>query len=52
MNEIEKLIQTTSKEHDGTKSAATFWIVISVLGNIVIPLLLVGGLVLVICFLK
>jgi hypothetical protein len=52
MNEIEKLIQTTSQQHDGARSAATFWVVLAVLGNIVIPILLVGGLVLAVCFMK
>jgi len=52
MNEIEKLIQTTRQQHDGARSAAKFWIVVAVLGNVVIPLLLVGGIVLVACFMK
>lgn len=44
MNEIEKLIQTTSRQHDGEKSAATFWIVVAVVLN-AIPFVLIVGLV-------
>jgi hypothetical protein len=52
MNEIEKLIQTTRTEHDKTKPAANFWVTVAVVGNVVIPILLIGGLVLAFCLLK
>jgi hypothetical protein len=52
MNEIEKLIQTTSGEHDRTKSAAKFWVIVAVVLNVAIPLLLVVGVVLAICLIK
>ena len=48
MNDIEKLISATRKEHDKTKSAAKF----SVFGNVVIPLLLIIGIVVAFCLLK
>jgi hypothetical protein len=52
MNEIEKLIAATDKEHDRTKPAAKFFVRSALFLNIVIPVLLVIGLVLAICFLK
>ncbi len=52
MNEIEKLIDATRKEHDKTRPAAKFFVYTAVCANVVIPLLLVIGIVLVFCFLK
>jgi len=52
MNEIEKLIAATQKEHDKTKPAARFFVRTAVFLNIVIPLLLVVGIVLAFCFMR
>ena len=52
MNDIEKLISATRKEHDKTKSAAKFFVYTAVFGNVVIPLLLVIGIVVAFCLLK
>jgi len=52
MNDIEKLISATRKEHDKTKSAAEFFVYTAVLGNVVIPILLVIGVVLVLLLTK
>jgi len=52
MNDIEKLISATRKEHDKTKSAAKFFVYTAVFGNVVIPLLLIIGIVVAFCLLK
>lgn len=52
MNDIEKLIAATEKEHDRTKSAAKFFVSTALFLNVVVPILLVIGIVLAFCFLK
>lgn len=52
MNDIEKLIATTEKEHDKTRSAARFFVSTALFFNVVLPILLVIGIVLAFCFLK
>jgi len=52
MNDIEKLISATRKEHDKTKPAAKFFVYTAVFGNIVIPILVVIGIVLVVLLMK
>jgi hypothetical protein len=52
MNDIEKLIATTQKEHDKTRSAARFFVSTAILLNVVVPILLVVGVVLAIFLFK
>lgn len=52
MNDIEKLIAATQKEHDGTKPAARFFVWTAVFANVVVPLLLIVGIVLACCLMK
>jgi hypothetical protein len=52
MNDIERLISATRKEHDKTKSAAKFFVYTAVFVNVVIPVLLVIGVVLALLLLR
>jgi hypothetical protein len=52
MNDIEKLVSATRKEHDKTKSAARFFVWTAVFANVVLPILLVVGIVLAFYFLR
>ena len=52
MNEIEKLIAATQKEHDKTKPAARFFVFTALFANVVLPLLIIIGIVIALCFLK
>jgi hypothetical protein len=50
MNDIEKLISATEREHDREKPAAKFWVCAAVFGNIVLSILFVIAII-VVCLL-
>jgi hypothetical protein len=52
MNDIEKLVAATEREHDKTRAVAKVFVYSAVFTNIVFPFLLIIVLVLMFCFLK
>ncbi len=52
MNEIEELIRGTNKDHDRERSGANFWVSIAIIGNVIIPLLVLAAIIWAACFSK
>jgi hypothetical protein len=52
MNDIEKLVAATQREHDKTKPAAKFFVSTALFLNVVLPIVIVIGIVLAILFVK
>lgn len=52
MNEIEKLIAATEREHDKTKPAAKFFVYTAVFANVVLPVLVVVLIIVLWLFLR
>jgi hypothetical protein len=52
MNDIEKLVAATQREHDKTRPAARFFVSTALFLNVVLPIMIVIGIVLAVLFFK